>query len=240
MSQAHARAPPRRGGSHAQREVQRFATPGWSGTACYVGRGVWTPVWPSDDELLARWRAGDRESGEQLFDRHYDAVWRFFRNKVASHANRDLVQKTFLACVETPSRFEAKSSFRTYLFGIAHHVLLDHLRAQHRRATREDELEPLELVDGMPGPAEIAERRRAHRLLLKALREVRIDDQIVLELRYWESLSVAEIAEVLGKPRNTVKTRLHAARRALDEAMLRLDGSADAARSTLDTLELWA
>jgi RNA polymerase sigma factor (sigma-70 family) len=195
---------------------------------------------PTDDMLLAGWRAGDRRCGEQLFDRHYDAVRRFFVNKVASHASRDLVQKTFLACVEAPNRFAAKSSFRTYLFAIGHHVLLDHLRAQHRRASREDELEPLELIDALPGPAEVADRRQQHRLLLRALRELPLEGQILLEWYYWEALSVAELSELLEIGQNTVKSRLFKAREAVVAALDRLAGDPDALRSTLDTLQLWA
>lgn len=194
----------------------------------------------SDDELLAAWRAGDRRSGEQLFDRHYDAVRRFFRNKVASHANRDLVQKTFLALLETPHRFGARSSLRTYLFGIAHHLLIDYMRAEQRRAAREDEAEPLELADGLPGPAEQIDRRREQRLLLRALREVGLQHQVILELQYWEALSMVEIAEVLAMPVNTVRTRLRAAREELEAALDALAGSPEALRSTLDTLQLWA
>ena len=62
----------------------------------------------------------------------------------------------------------------------------------------------------------------------------------MLELQYWESLSNAEIAEVLELPLGTVKTRLRTARLALEERVTELAGSPEALRSTLDTLQLWA
>lgn len=203
-------------------------------------RAVSDEVLITDDDLLARWRVGDRRSGELLFERHYAAVRRFFHNKVPAQIHRDLVQKTFLACVEAPDRFGARSSFRTYLLGIARHVLLDHLRAHQRRLGRESDLDTLVLADVLPGPDEIAESRRDHRILLKALRRLTVVHQVVLELQYWESLSNAEIAEVLEWPIGTVKTRLRAARAVLETEVERVADSADALRSTLDTLQLWA
>ena len=75
-----------------------------------------------DAELLEQWRAGDRKAGEALFDRHFDAVARFFRNKVDRGID-DLIQRTFLACVESRDRFRGDSSFRTYAFAVGRHVL---------------------------------------------------------------------------------------------------------------------
>jgi len=58
---------------------------------------------PSDAELLERWRSGDRDSGEALFERYYDTVERFFLNKIGD-AISDLVQETFIRCVESRDR----------------------------------------------------------------------------------------------------------------------------------------
>jgi RNA polymerase sigma-70 factor (ECF subfamily) len=195
---------------------------------------------PDDHILLASWRTGEKRSGELLFERHYASVRRFFHNKVATHVHRDLVQKTFLACVEAPERFEARSSFRTYLFGIAHHVLLDHLRKQHRGPGRECDVDQLVIADLVPGPDEAVHARREQRVLLKALRRLSLPLQVVLELQYWESLSNPEIAEILDWPVGTVKTRLRTARAALEELIAEMAGSPEALRSTMDTLQLWA
>jgi DNA-directed RNA polymerase specialized sigma24 family protein len=105
----------------------------------------------SDQELLRAWRAGDREAGGTLFERHFAAIRRFFRNKV-DHQVEDLVQRTFTACVEARDRFRGDSSFRTYLFAIAHNVLRDHIR-RRRRGTEELDL------DVRPRPSTSAPRR---------------------------------------------------------------------------------
>jgi RNA polymerase sigma-70 factor (ECF subfamily) len=77
-------------------------------------------------------------------------------------------------------------------------------------------------------------------LLLRALRRLRFPLQVVLELRYWESMSDVEIAEVLDEPLGTIKTRLRAGRLALEDQLAALASSADELRSTLDSLHRWA
>lgn len=57
----------------------------------------------SDEELLAAWRAGERRAGELLFERYYEPVARFFFNKTDAAA--ELIQQTFLACVEGAAKF---------------------------------------------------------------------------------------------------------------------------------------
>ena len=84
---------------------------------------------PDDFELLDAWRSGDRAAGNTLFERHFDAVCRFFANKVNDNVD-DLIQKTFLGCIEGRDRFRKQSSFRTYLFAVAHNILRVHFRTR--------------------------------------------------------------------------------------------------------------
>jgi RNA polymerase sigma-70 factor (ECF subfamily) len=149
------------------------------------------------------------------------------------------VQETFLACVEARERFRHHSTFRTYLLGIAHHVMVDHLRAAPRRT---GDLDLGEVILGELGPIgeDAIAAKRERRVLLRALRGLRFPLQVVLELRYWESMSDSEIAEVLDEPLGTIKTRLRTGRIALEERIAELSGSTDEARSTLDSLQRWA
>lgn len=193
-----------------------------------------------DEELLLSWHQGVEGAGEVLFDRHYDAVRRFFRNKVPAAAARDLVQETFLACVQARERFRYHSTFRTYLLGIAHHVMIDHLRASHRPSGGELELTEVILGDLGPVEEDVIAAKRERRLLLRALRRLQFPLQVVLELRYWESMSDSEIAEILDEPLGTIKTRLRTGRLALKARITELAGSAEELRSTLDSLQRWA
>jgi RNA polymerase sigma factor (sigma-70 family) len=91
----------------------------------------------SDVALLDAWRDGDKSAGNTLFERHFEALYRFFRNKI-DDGIEDLVQETFLACIATKDSFRGDSSFRTYLFVIARNTLYAHWKKRARRANDVD------------------------------------------------------------------------------------------------------
>ena len=192
----------------------------------------------SDLELLDAWRGGDATAGSELFARHFDAVCRFFRNMVAEGTD-DLIQRTFLAMVESRDRFRGDSSFRTYLFTVARNELFAHLRKSGREQARFDPLEQ-SVYDLGPTPTTMVAQRKEQRLLLEALRRVPLDLQVALELFYWEDMSASELARMLELPEGTVRTRIRRARQLLEQALRELaDGDADL-HSTLAGLDDWA
>jgi RNA polymerase sigma-70 factor (ECF subfamily) len=193
----------------------------------------------SDDrELVHAWRDGDPAAGERLVERHLESVHRFFSNKVR-HATDDLVQKTFLACVESVDEFEGRSSFRSYLFGIARHVLYGHYRDGDRGFDPLTASAGTMLVDA-ESPADLVAARQEQRLLLRALRSLPLELQTLLELAYWEGLRDRELAEVLEQPAGTIKSRLRKARALLDESIANLAGSPALLESSRQTLDAWA
>jgi RNA polymerase sigma-70 factor (ECF subfamily) len=193
---------------------------------------------PSDGELLEQWRAGDAVSGEALFERYYDMVERFFLNKIGSGV-QDLVQETFMRCVESRERIKDNDRFRMYMFGIAYNVLSGHLRERYR-GDRAIDLSEVSVCDVAPGPSSLVANRREHRLLIEALRNIPVEDQVILELHYWEQLSTHEMAEVIGIPVGTARGRLQRARAKLEEVMRRLAETPQDLASTLARLDDWA
>lgn len=191
-----------------------------------------------DAELLEAWRGGERKAGEELFERHFDAVARFFRNKV-DHGIDDLIQRTFLACVETKDRFRGDSSFRTYLFAVAHNVLGKHFRTKRRHGDKID-FGVTSVFDLSPSPSVIVAQHREQQVLLQALRRIPLENQVVLELYYWEKLSAREVATVVGVPEGTAKTRIRRAKQLLEEAMRELMGGKQDLQSTIANLDSWA
>lgn len=195
----------------------------------------------TDAELLRAWHGGggggDRSAGEALFERHYESVSRFFRNKVAEPA--DLVQRTFLACLENIDRFRGDASFRTFLFAIATNVLRKHYRANAGPRGKVDlgsvSIEALE-----PSPSRIVANTHEKRLLLRALRRLTMDQQILLELYYWEQMKITELAAILELPIGTVKTRMRTARRQLEEHIEVLAAAPGLVNSTVTRLDEWA
>ncbi|HEX4423065.1 MAG TPA: sigma-70 family RNA polymerase sigma factor [Kofleriaceae bacterium] len=193
---------------------------------------------PSDGELLERWRGGELASGEALFERYYDMVERFFLNKVTTGV-QDLVQETFIRCVESRERIRDNDRFRVYMFGVAYHVLAAHLRERYRDG-RAIDFHETSVCDLAPGPSSLIARRREHRLLIEALRSIPVDDQVLLELHYWEQLTTHQMADVLQIPVGTVRGRLQRARSKLEEVMQRLAESPQDLASTLARLDDWA
>jgi RNA polymerase sigma factor (sigma-70 family) len=192
----------------------------------------------TDLELLEAWRSGDRSAGSQLFERHFDSICRFFANKIQSDVD-DLVQRTFQACVEGKERFRGQSSFRTYLFGVAHNVLRSHLRKRRREGERFD-FGLTSVFDLGLSPTTLIAQAKEQQLTLQALRRIPLDHQIVLELYYWEDMEASELAEVLEMPEGTVRSRIRRAKQLIEEQLAKLAESDALLESTMSNLDSWA
>ena len=191
----------------------------------------------SDEQQLLQWQAGDTDAGNELVRRHFAMVYSFFRSKVELAAE-DLTQKTFLACVEGHHRLRNSAGFRAYLLGIARHVLHRHLRDLTRRDNRTSPLGG-SLHDNGGSPSRTLAGRDEQRVLLLVLRELPLDLQIILELYYWEDMSMEEIGYVLEIPPGTAKSRLFRGRRLAERL---IDGFADTdalRRSTRSGFQGW-
>ncbi len=193
----------------------------------------------SDIELLDAWRSGDKRAGTQLFKRHYERVARFFTNKVGADHQQELIQRTFLACVEARDRFSGSSRFSTYLIGIALRQLYKHYDRQRRERERFD-YTTVSAEDLSPSPSQAVARQDESRLLLAALRRVPLDYQVVLELVYWEEFTTTQVAKVLEIPVGTAKTRLRRGRQLVQKQLEALVTTPALLESTLMNLEGWA
>lgn len=205
----------------------------------------------SDAELLQAWQGGDREAGNALVDRHFDAVTRFFRNKVCSEDDvAELVGQTFLGCTSGKDRFRGDASVRQYLYSIAHNVLRKYIRGRYKRQSEHLDFAAVCVQDLAPAsPSSIVAHKREAQSLVQALREIPVEDQVVLELMYFEGLSGSELAEVLGLPEGTVRGRLARGKQRLRErvaALLAVAASTGGREQhaspavTPDQLDTWA
>jgi len=169
---------------------------------------------------LQAWCAGNAKAGEELFERHFDAVMRFFRNKVDEGLD-DLVQATFLGCLESRDRYRGDASFRTFLFAVAHNVLRNHFRSR-RKDARVVDFSVDSAFGLVPSPSAVVCQHRLGQQVLEALRRIPMQYQIALELHYWEDLSASELAAVEKIPIGTAKTRLKRGKELLIEALFAL------------------
>jgi RNA polymerase sigma factor (sigma-70 family) len=193
---------------------------------------------PGDHELLLSWRGGDRRAGGVLFDRHFATLRRFFHNKACSESEvEELIQRSFTACVESAERFRGDASFKTWLLAIARNVQREWIREALREGADEHEVDELSSERRGPGLSSRLDVQREHQLLLAALRRLPLESQTLLELFYWEELTASELAEVLGVPEGTVRTRLRKAKlelRGTIEQLARTKVELDSLHSGLD------
>ena len=196
-----------------------------------------------DWELLEAWRGGDATAGEALVARYLGLLTRFFRNKVNSPEDAaDLISETLLACTRGKERVRDSEAFRSFLFAAAMNMLRRHYRKQAKRVRELDDFADVCVGDsGHPRSLNAAVAlEQESRLLVRALRRLPLDQQIVLELSYFEGLNGVEIAELLGVPQPTVYTRLRRSKERLRDAMLELAESPELVEATMMGLQTWA
>jgi RNA polymerase sigma factor (sigma-70 family) len=189
----------------------------------------------ADLELLRAWQHGNEAAGNRLFDKYFPSVHRFFLHKATRESAADLVQGTFLACVRSAAHFEERSSFRSFLFGIARKELLSFWRSRDR-----ERFDPMSsTLEGLsPSPGTLLEMKSEARMLLMALRSLPLDMQTLLELFYWERVPGPELAAIMEVPEGTIRSRLRLAREQLAERLSQ-NGSASS-ETTASNLDDWA
>lgn len=192
----------------------------------------------TDFELLDAWSSGSNEAGEALLGRHCNRLARFFFNKVSDPDHEDLVQRTLLACIKSRDAFRRESSFRSFLFAVARNELRMHLRRKRPQGAVDMSIDSLAALDA--GASTAVGRAQSQALLLDALRQLPVDTQLLLELRYWEDLPSEELASMFEISTTTVRTRLHRARQLLKERIEKLESDPTLRSAALGGFETWA
>ena len=189
-----------------------------------------------DEQLWSAWIDGNTVAGNELVQRYFLKVYRFFSSK-AGPAAEELTQRTFHGCVEARERYRGDASFRAYLFGIARNQLLKHIE---RKRTDLGGVDPAEagVRDLGLSPTGVVAGRERDAAVLEALNRIPVDLQITIELYYWESMRTSEIGAVLGVPPGTVMSRLSRARAAIKEALRTIQPGREDADVEADTRAL--
>jgi RNA polymerase sigma-70 factor (ECF subfamily) len=192
--------------------------------------GVFETTWEGRvglDSEVAQLRRGDLDALSTLLARYQNRLYRYLLRMVRNQAEaEDLFQVTWIRVAEKIHRYDSKRSFEPWLFALARNVAIDHIRrirpesldepvAGDSGETAAMRLESRErpVLDG------ILERERTGRMAV-ALDQLPVIYRELLTLRFEEEMKLEEIADVLGVPLSTVKTRL---RRALDRFKLALE-----------------
>lgn len=177
----------------------------------------------SDDEILARVRAGETRHFETLVLRYQDVVYGMALRFLGSPAEaQDVAQEAFLRVHRGLEGFKGDARFSTWLYRITFNLCSDALRRRKRLDRGSVSLEDAgELPDrrvGLEQDLQDDEQKRAVRAALEGMDE---KYRVVLILLYYQDLSYEQIADVLQCPLKTVETRLYRARRQLRAVMER-------------------
>lgn len=178
------------------------------------------------DADVARLRRGDLDALAVLVERYQHRLYRYLLRLVRQPAEaEDLFQQTWLRVASQIRRFDPRRNFDAWLFTVARNLAIDHLRRlrpesldEHEAADSYDTPAALRASDPPPVDAMIA--REHTRFVASAMETLPVLYREVLALRFEEEMKLEEIAEVLGAPLSTIKSRL---RRGLENLRETLD-----------------
>jgi RNA polymerase sigma-70 factor (ECF subfamily) len=154
---------------------------------------------------------GDTAAFDALYQRHRGPLYRFLQRGLRNRASADeAYQEVWARVIAARARYQPTATFRTWLFQVAHNLMVD----SYRKRRAEDPDADLELaLERGTGPEH--ERPEAqltafeeHRRLQRALQALPDEQRIALQLRLEQELSLEEIARITGTGRETVKSRL--------------------------------
>ena len=173
------------------------------------------PLAPAADEaLLARVAGGDASALAELYRRHGAGLLAFLQRYARDRmVAEEILQDTLLAVWRSAHQFAGRSGVRTWLFGIARRQAHNRLRVRQPLQVALDSVAGR--ADPAPGPAEWAMASARGAAIAAALGALAPHHREVLALAFAAAVPHREIAEILGVPVGTVKSRLHHARAAL-------------------------
>jgi RNA polymerase sigma-70 factor (ECF subfamily) len=178
---------------------------------------------PTDEQLLADYVAGQIDGFELLVRRHSQELFRFLvRFTGSSSMAEDIVQETFLQVHLSAVSFDRSRRFKPWLFTIAANKARDLMRSRRRRpevpldaqvGSEDDESQRFLdfLADSTIAPAGTLEQEEERAFVRNIMEKLPEHLREVLVLSYYHRFPYKEIADVLGVPLGTVKSRLHAA-----------------------------
>jgi RNA polymerase sigma-70 factor (ECF subfamily) len=160
---------------------------------------------------------------EELYEKYHHDIFNFLFYMVRNREQaEDLVQEVYIKVLRSYKRFKGESSEKTWLLSIARHVAIDFFRKQksrRRKISGNLDWDEEQLCDVQPLPEEIAIQKEEIQLLYRCLERCTIDQQLVIVLRFIQSLSITETAEALGWTESKVKTTQHRALKVLKKYM---------------------
>jgi RNA polymerase sigma factor (sigma-70 family) len=176
-------------------------------------------------DLIRRVAVQDRLAFEELYLLYHRRLFRFIlRYTQRLDFVEEIVNDVMLVVWQQADRFGERSRLSTWIFGIAYRTALKRLRSAGRIPDGPD-IDELEIVDhSKPEPDAELSRKQLQELLADALAQISPEQRAVVELTYYHGYSYPEIAQIVGCPPNTVKTRMYHARLRLKKLLPQTSG----------------
>jgi len=170
-----------------------------------------------DEELMLAYGRGDAGAFDTLYKRHRGALFRFILRAIKQRAAaEELFQEAWIRVIEARSRYAPQARFTTWLYTIAHNLLVDHWR---RKGLTLVQLDEEELVAAPDNPARQAEARESLARLVQAIEALPAAQRAAFLLHEEAGLTVAEIAAATGTNEEAAKSRLRYAMAKLKAAV---------------------
>jgi len=172
--------------------------------------------------LLEGVRQGRRSDFDALYRLYHPRLSRFLTHMLRqADVLEEVLNDTLLVVWQRADSFDGRSKLSTWIFGIAYRKALKALSRQDLPVDAEEADEP---VDDGPGPEQELGLVQLRGRLREAMAELSPEHRAVVELCYFHDMAYGEIAEVVGCPAETVKTRMFYARRRLRQLLDDLAG----------------
>jgi RNA polymerase sigma-70 factor (ECF subfamily) len=165
----------------------------------------------SDEALIGAIAGGDRRAMQALYARHNVRIYRFVLRLTNDSSLADIVSEVFIDVWRGAQGFKAKSRVSTWMLAIARLKVLSALR--RRSDERLDEDAAMAIADPAPDAETTVDQRDRSAVVRQCLSQLSTLHREVLDLVYYHEKSVDEVAEIVGAPVNTVKTRMFYARK---------------------------
>jgi RNA polymerase sigma-70 factor, ECF subfamily len=165
----------------------------------------------SEDAVIRRAQALDPGALAELYDRHFDGIYRYLFTRLRHQADaEDLTEQVFLKMVDSIQRYRPRGvAFSSWLYRIAHNLLVD----RYRRAGKEAVELSRDLRDHRPqaDPAAMAQSSEDRRRLFAAIQRLTPEQQQVITMRYIDNLEVEEIARLTHRRAGAIHSMQHRA-----------------------------
>src|SRR5258708_2250964 len=172
----------------------------------------------SDEALVEKIAEGDRRAMQILFSRHQVKVYRFILRMIGdASAADDVVSEVFFEVWRKAGAFEGRSQVSTWLLGIARYKALS--AARRRTEAQLDDFAADSIEDPSDDPETALEKNDTGAVIRHCLQQLSPDHREIIDLVYYHEKSVEEVAEVVGIPGGTVKTRMFYARKRMGELL---------------------